>query len=249
MMLIKQIRDISLIDIDENRYLGVACDSCGAIGEKEHDMVKASPIIVGEQTAKVVLAELLSMGFEPMLLSDGLSVEMEDTGRKIIEGFTNTIKQLRNSKVHLTGSTEENMKTVQTSMGVTGIGIVDKNKLKYKKSSAGDLCVAVGLPFVGYDVLKNLDKVMSIEDFETISMLDYVKEIIPVGSKGAGHEINELCNCNSLSIKYKENLSYNLNCSGGPSCSCILSINEQDLPLLKKLIDKPIETLGTFILA
>ena len=32
-MLIKQIRDISLIDIDENRYLGVACDSCGAIGE------------------------------------------------------------------------------------------------------------------------------------------------------------------------------------------------------------------------
>lgn len=246
-MLIKQIRDISLIDIDENRYLGVACDSCGAIGEKEHDVVKASPLIVGEQTAKVVLAELLSMGFEPMLLSDGLSVEMEDTGKKIIEGFQNVINQLKHSKVHLTGSTEENMKTVQTSIGVTGIGIVDKDKLKYKKSSVGDLCVAIGLPLVGYEVLKNLDKVMSIEDFEKIGRLDYVNEIIPVGSKGAAYEISELCNCNGLNIKYKEDISYNISCSGGPSCSCVLSIDDKDLPLLKALINKPIEVLGTFI--
>lgn len=245
--MIKQIRDISLIDIDENRYLGVACDSCGAIGEKEHDVVKASPRIVGEQTAKVVLAELLSMGFEPILLSDGLSVEMDDTGKKIIEGFQNIMNQLKHSKIHLTGSTEENMKTVQTSIGVTGIGIVAKDKLKYKKSSAGDLCVAIGLPLVGYEVLKNIDKVMSIEDFEKIGRLDYVNEIIPVGSKGASYEINELCNCNGLNIRYKEDICYNINCSGGPSCSCILSINEKDLPRLKALINKPIEILGTFI--
>ena len=113
-MIIKQIRDITLIDIDENRYMGISCDSCGGIGEKEHDMVKAPAVIVGEQTAKVVLAELLSMGFEPLVLSDGLSVEMNDTGKKIIEGFNNTINLLKHSKVHLTGSTEENMKTVQT---------------------------------------------------------------------------------------------------------------------------------------
>ncbi len=246
-MLIKQIRDISLIEIDENRYLGVSCDSCGAIGEKEHDVVKTSAIIAGEQTAKVVLAELLSMGFEPFLLSDGLAVEMEDTGKKIIEGFQRAINQLKHSKVHLTGSTEENIKTVQTSMGVTGIGIVAKDKLKYKKSSAGDLCVAIGLPLVGYEVLNNLDKVMSIEDFEKIGRLDYVNEIIPVGSKGADYEIGELCKCNSLNIKYKENLSYNIYFSGGPSCSCILSIAEENYEQLKDLMDKPIEILGTFI--
>ena len=245
--MIKQIRDISLIEIDDNRYLGVACDSCGGIGEKEHDMVKASPVLVGEQTAKVVLAELLSMGFEPMLLSDGLSVEMEDTGRKIIEGFINTINQLKYSKVHLTGSTEENIKTVQTSIGVTGIGIVNKDKLKYKKSSAGDLCVAIGLPFVCCDVIKNHDKVMNIADFEIISRLDYVNEIIPVGSKGARYEISELCRCNNLDIKLRENTVYNIEHSGGPSCSCILSIKEKDLALLKELIDKPIEILGIFI--
>jgi selenophosphate synthetase-related protein len=188
------------------------------------------------------------MGFEPMLLSDGLSVEMEDTGKKIIEGFQKSINQLKHSKVHLTGSTEENMKTVQTSIGVTGIGIVSKDKLKYKKSSAGDLCVAIGLPLVGYEVLHNLDKVMSVEDFEKIGRLDYINEIIPVGSKGAGYEISELCSCNNLKIKYKEDLSYNINCSGGPSCSCVLSIKEKDFDLLKVQIDKPIEILGTFIL-
>ncbi len=246
-MIIKQIRDISLIDIDENRYLGVSCDSCGGIGEKEHDMVKAPTIIVGEQTAKVVLAELLSMGFEPLILSDGLAVEMNDTGKKIIEGFTNTVNLLKHSKVHLTGSTEENMITVQTSIGTTGIGIVSKDKLKYKKTSADDLCVAIGLPLVGYDVLKNPDKIMSIEDFEIISMLDYINEIIPVGSKGADYEINELCSCNNLSIKYMNDIEYDLYHSGGPSCSCILSISENDLPLLKALIDKPIEVLGIFV--
>ncbi len=246
-MIIKQIRDITLIDIDENRYLGISCDSCGGIGEKEHDMVKAPTVIVGEQTAKVVLAELLSMGFEPLVLSDGLAVEMNDTGQKIIEGFNNTVNMLKHSKVHLTGSTEENMKTVQTSIGTTGIGIVAKDKLKFKKTSAEDLCIAIGLPLVGYEVLKNPDKIMSIEDFETISRLDYINEIIPVGSKGAAYEINELCKCNNLAIEYRNDISYDIKHSGGPSCSCILSIEEKNLYLLKELIYKPIEILGKFI--
>ena len=245
-MVINQIRDITIIDIDENRFLGISCDSCGGIGEKEHDNVKAPTVIVGEQTAKVVLAELLSMGFDPLVLSDGLAVEMNDTGKKIIEGFTNTINLLKHSKVHLTGSTEENIKTVQTSMGTTGIGIVDKKYLKYKKTSAGDLCVAIGLPLVGYDVLKNPDKIMSIEDFELLSKLDYVNEIIPVGSKGAEYEISVLCECNNLSLQYNDSFSFDLKHSGGPSCSCILSINKENVDKLKALIEKPFEILGTF---
>lgn len=245
-MIIKQIRDITIIDIDENRYLGISCDSCGGIGEKDHDEVKAPTVIVGEQTAKVVLAELLSMGFEPLVLSDGLAVEMNDTGKKIIEGFTNTINLLKHSKVHLTGSTEENIKTVQTSIGTTGIGIVEKKKLKYKKTSNGDCCVALGLPLVGYEVLKNPDKILSISDFEIISRLDYVKEIIPVGSKGAAYEINQLCECNNLAIEFLEDINFDLNHSGGPSCSCILSIQSNDVSKLREIINKPFKILGVF---
>lgn len=246
-MIIKQIRDITLIDIDENRYLGISCDSCGGIGEKEHDMVKAPTVIVGEQTAKVVLAELLSMGFEPLVLSDGLAVEMNDTGKKIIEGFNNAVNMLKHSKVHLTGSTEENMKTVQTSIGTTGIGIVDKNKLKYQKTNKDDICVLIGTPLVGYEVLQNPDKILSIADFEVLSQTEYIKEIIPIGSKGASYEIGIMCENNNLSLFYYDNIKIDLNKSGGPSCSCILSIEENNLNLLKELIDKPIEILGKFI--
>lgn len=105
-MEIKQVRDLTLISIDENRYLGIACDSCGAIGMKECDVVKAPPQIVAYQTAKVVLSELFSMGLKPMVFADGLVVEMNDTGKQLIEGFNEAINKLKSCNVHLTGSTE-----------------------------------------------------------------------------------------------------------------------------------------------
>ncbi len=245
--MIKQLRDITIIDIDENRFLGISCDSCGGVGEKEHDYVAAPAVVVGEQTAKVALAELLCMGFTPMVLSDGLCVEMEDTGRKIIEGFNKTIGMLRHSNVHLTGSTEENMKTVQTSIGVTGIGIIEKSKIKYKKTQNGDFCVLLGVPLVGLDVINNPDKILSISDYEILSQLDFVKEILPVGSKGIDFEINLLCECNDLKLNKNRNISADLTTSGGPSCCCVLSIEKDHLDKLEALIDKPIETLGVFV--
>ncbi|QSX05418.1 selenophosphate synthase [Sedimentibacter sp. zth1] len=245
-MNIKQVRDLTLIDIDEERYIGISCDSCGGIGEKEHDTIKASSVIVGEQTAKVVLAELLSMGFQPLVLSDGLAVEMNDTGKNIIKGFNNTINLLKNTNVHLTGSTEENAKTVQTSIGTTGVGIIDKAKLKYKKTSKNDICVSIGLPLVGPDVIANPDKIMTITDYETLKNCDFTNEIVPVGSKGISYELDTLCQCNSLKFKYSDYISIDLNKSGGPSCSCIVSISEKNLDKLKALISINIEVLGKF---
>ena len=144
---IKQIRDITVIDFDENKYLGIACDSCGGIGYKEHDVVKASPQIAAYHTGKVVLAELMSMGFTPFILVDGLAVEMNDTGKQLIKGFNEVLSKL-SFNVHLTGSTEENIKTVQTSMGVTSIGFCDKYKLKFNKTQRGYACILIGLPYI-----------------------------------------------------------------------------------------------------
>lgn len=186
---IKQIRDLTVIDFDEGRYLGIACDSCGGIGFKEHDVVKASPQLTAYQTGKVVLAELMSMGFTPLILSDGLAVEMNDTGKQLIEGFNQVLSRLKTARVHLTGSTEENMKTVQTSMGVTCIGICEKNKLKYKKTTEGDVCMLLGLPLVGNDVVNNPDKILDIDDFEKLYLCDYIKEMLPVGSRGTAAEL------------------------------------------------------------
>lgn len=245
-MNIKQIRDLTVIDFDENRYLGIACDSCGGIGYKEHDVVKASPQITAYHTGKVVLAELMSMGFTPMILADGLAVEMNDTGRQLIEGFNEVLSKLKTTKVHLTGSTEENIKTVQTSMGVTCIGICDKNKLKYKKTSKNDVCLLIGLPLVGNDVVNNPDKILDINDFEELYLCDYIKEMLPVGSRGTAAELSDLCTYNMLNFKYEDNLSINLDTSGGPSCSCLITIDEKYVDIIKNLVNKPINFIGTF---
>ncbi|HHZ03288.1 MAG TPA: selenophosphate synthase [Tissierellia bacterium] len=242
---IKQIRDITIIDFDENKYLGIACDSCGGIGYKEHDVVKASPQLTAYHTGKVVLAELLSMGFTPFILADGLAVEMNDTGKKLIEGFNEVLSKL-STKVHLTGSTEENIKTVQTSMGVTCIGICEKSKLKYKKTSAGSLGLLIGLPMVGNEVLNNLDKVLDIDDFERLSNCNYVEEMLPVGSRGIEAELNDLLKDNGLDFKFEQNLNLDLKKSGGPSCSCIVSIDKNKIDLLKNIVHKPITILGEF---
>lgn len=245
-MNIKQIRDLTVIDFDETRYLGIACDSCGGIGLKEHDMVKASPQLVAYQTGKVVLAELMSMGFTPMIMADGLAVEMNDTGKQLIEGFNEVLSKLKTTKVHLTGSTEENIKTVQTSMGVTCIGMCDKNKLKYKKTERNDVCILIGLPLVGNDVVNNPDKILDIDDFETLYLCDYIKEMLPVGSRGTSAELKDLCDYNNLNIKLEQTINVDLNHSGGPSCSCIITTDEKYVAIVKNLINKPVNFIGTF---
>ena len=244
-MNIKQIRDITIIDFDENRYLGIACDSCGGIGYKEQDMVKASPQLTAYHTGKVVLAELMSMGFTPFILADGLAVEMNDTGKQLIEGFNEVLSKL-SFNVHLTGSTEENIKTVQTSMGITCIGLCDKDKLKFNKTKSGDLCLIIGLPMVGNEVVNNPDKALDIEDFEKLFHCDFIKEMLPVGSRGIECELNDLLKYNGLNFKYESNISIDLKKSGGPSTSCIVTLSKDNLEEVKNTIKKPINIIGSF---
>lgn len=245
-MNIKQIRDLTVLYFDKDRYLGISCDSCGGIGLKEHDFVKAEPQLVAYQTGKVALAELMSMGFAPMILANGLAVEMHDTGEHLIEGFNQLLSKLKTTRVHLTGSTEENIKTVQTSMGVTCIGICRKDRLKYKKTLKGDVCFLLGMPLVGDDVVNNPDKILEIDDFEKLYLCDYIKEMLPVGSRGADAELGDLCEYNNLNIKLDENISVDLKHSGGPSCSCLITTEEKYIDIIVNLVNKPFNFIGKF---
>ena len=245
-MKIQTVRDITLILIDEEKYIVVGCDSCGGIGEKEGDTVKVPAKLVGKETAKTVLAELISIGAQPLILSDGLAVEMQDTGKKIIEGIKSTINMLNKCNIHLTGSTEDNIKTVQTGIGLTAIGIVEKVNLKYNITNSKDLAVIIGKPLVGYEVVNNPDKVLDISDYEKIRKYSYIKEMIPVGSKGIEHEINEICKYSNLSFKYNKQLETDINKSAGPACCCVVTIKENDYNKLKAAVKKPVEILGSF---
>ena len=186
------------------------------------------------------------MGFTPFILADGLAVEMNNTGRQLIEGFNEVLSKL-SFNVHLTGSTEENIKTVQTSMGVTCIGFCSKDKLKFKKTKTGDICLLVGLPMVGNEVLQNPDKILDIDDFEKLYLCDYINEMLPIGSRGIECELNDLLKDNKLKFEYESSISIDLKKSGGPSTSCLVTLRMENLGIIKGIIKKPINVIGSFL--
>lgn len=248
-MKISKFRDITLIDLNENQMLAVACDSSGGIGEKSEDIIKVSPDIVGYFTACVALSEIIAIGANPITIINTLSVEMNNTGKQIIKGIKKAVEALKLTEDNIvTGSTEENFPVIQTGMGITVLGIIDKSKYKKPKTKEGSIAVAVGIPKVGNDVI--LDKGKEIMTIETLLKLideDYIQEILPVGSKGILFEANEMAITNNLEFKKSENVNIDLHKSAGPATTVIVSINEKDLKKLTESTKIPVNVIGNFI--
>ena len=244
----RKFRDLSFIPINHEETLVIACDSCGGIGNKENDVVKVSPDLVGYFTAHVALSEVLAIGARPISLINTLAVEMEDTGKEILKGINKALSYLDlGDEITINGSTEENIPVCQTAMGVTVIGVVNK-KWCMPKTHKGTLAVVVGIPKVGQEVLQDYGKeTMSLLTLKKLLQNNKVQEILPVGSKGILHELKELAQSNGLSYVLKDNTQVDLLKSGGPSTCVIISIWEHDLPQLKKEISIPVNVIGEFI--
>ncbi|OCL26144.1 hypothetical protein U472_09005 [Orenia metallireducens] len=234
-------RDISIIKLDANKSLVVACDSLGGIGSKEYDKIKVSSRLVGKFTARVALMELLSSGATPISVVDTLSVELKPTGEEIIKGMKEELAKVGIDEL-LTGSTEENIKTVQTGIGVTAIGLININELRVGTSQKEDLIVAIGLPKVGNEVLADLNQVADLDLVVELLELEYIHEILPVGSKGVLYEAQLLAESNGLQLSLLEN-KVDLQKSAGPATVVLVTVAEDDLTSLK-LIDKPVNVIG-----
>ncbi|WP_353893882.1 AIR synthase related protein [Proteinivorax hydrogeniformans] len=242
----KKIRDLSFVSINDEDMLVVSCDSAGGIGSKKEDVVKVSPQVLGYFTASVALMEVLAVGAKPMVLVNALSVEMDDTGEKVLKGIKNAASQLDNDII-ITGSTEENFPTVQTGIGLTVIGVVNKNRWTFPKTFKKDLAVVMGKPKVGEEVLGDSKEVLSIPSLKKIVAKPFVHEVLPVGSKGILHEIKQIAALKDLNYVLDENSSLDLTKSAGPSTCAVISISEKDLCKLKEAVDLPINVVGRFV--
>ena len=227
-MKITKHRDLTLIDINKDQFLVISCDSSGGIGNKENDMVKVSPKVVGYYTTQVALMEILSFGAKPITIVNTLSVEMDDTGRKIIDGIEQALEPLDFDISNLiTGSTEENIPVTQTGMGITIIGIVNKEEWKKPYTQSGLLSVVVGLPKVGDEVVADNNKtIMNISKLLELKEKEYIKEILPVGSKGILYELEQIAKTNNVNFELEEDINIDLKKSAGPSTCVLISIEE-----------------------
>lgn len=247
-MKVKRFRDLTLIDQENDKILVIACDSSGGIGNKPEDIVKVPEEIVGYYAARVAIMEVLSIGAEILTVIDTLSVEMEPTGRRIIQGIERLLQEAGIDTIALNGSTEENIPTCQTAMGITVIGEVHKKDVRANKSKKGDYVVVLGIPKVGNEVIIPFDEeICSIKELQNLLRLKEVKEIYPVGSKGILYEVNCLARSNQRELKILENQNIDLKKSAGPATVIIFTVNPKDISKVQEKIEKPLEVIGELI--
>lgn len=225
----------------------IGCNSAGGIGPKPLDRVKVDGYTLGRFTARVALMEVLSTGAKPICLVDTLSVEPDPLGLEIIKGVKDEAKEAGlDPTLAVTGSSEKNIPVEQTGIGVTVIGIAEKGLLRIGLSKPKDVVMAIGLPFVGNEVVfrEKEGKIADISDLLKLLGLDFIHEIIPVGSEGIAREIGIVAKESSLEFGLVEQLKLGVKKSAGPATVILASLPEFKLTELKRAINKPINIVG-----
>ena len=217
--MIERYRDLIIIYERDIAYV-ISCDSLGAIGNKEHDQLKVSEDVVGKTTIKVALAEALCLGAMPLVMADTLSVEMDPTGKKIIDAIEDELAENNLSHVLLTGSTEENFPTSMTGIGITVISRANVSDLKVKNTKRGMHVCLLGYPLVGSEVI-NSKNALELKDYVSIRKSKEIVEAIPVGSKGIKGEAEMLTDFLGLKLNWEQELPVDIKKTAGPA-TCVL---------------------------
>lgn len=227
-MEISKFRDLSIINLGD-KNLVVANDSSGSIGSKENDALKVDPEVVGFHAAQVALMEIIAYGAKPTLVINNLCVEMNPTGKRIIDGVVEAMETINmDTEQCLNGSTEENFVSTMTGIGITVLGVTDELQIPINKSTKRDLIVVLGLPLVGQEIIDaGENEVMNAALLGKVRALPYIKEILPVGSTGIRNELKNIeRDAKSRALIFKTDLD--LEKSSGPSTSVLVSLKEKD---------------------
>lgn len=226
-------RDVEVAAINETQYLVAACDSCGAIGMKELDAVQVPWRITGRFTARVALLEILASGTIPQMLTVAISNEPEPAGAEILAGVREELQALNLPKLPIAISTEKNIPTLQTGLGVTAVGTCEKAELRIGRSKAGDDIWCLGLPKVGAEITRADDPEI-VQGRQLLELLEVpgVHDIIPVGSRGIRGEAQALAEIQGLEFAADMldapggSGGLSLDKSAGPSTCVIFTIGE-----------------------
>ena len=232
-------RDVSLIYLEGDQVLVVACDSCGAVGSKPGDQVKVPPYIVGKYTVRVAVMEIMAFGAKPIALTVNICNESNPTGEGIMEGIKEELEAWQ-LEIPITISTEKNMPTTMTALGVTLIGMSAKSQLITGKVSRGDLVYSLGLPKMGNDVVADRGEISDAKVMKKLLQMEGIKEIIPVGSSGIRGEMKKLAEAYQLKFEVLNDERLDLEKSAGP-CTVILAVTDR---LLQNVFEVPCHFIG-----
>ena len=231
-MKIQRYRDLSLLYLDEQKILVTACDSCGAVGMKPHDMLFSTPEVTGALTARVALMEVMCTGAKVQCIYNTLSCEMHPTGERIIAGIHSELEKAGLDAELLSGSTEENFQTLMTATGVVAIGLCEE-KPRLGEVKAGNVAVLIARPKSGAQIKQPVDDdLVSYEEIKTLLQMEGVREIVPCGSKGVLYEAKQIAECSDLKFVTTESDDELLHASAGTATCAVVAIDRGHIETL-----------------
>ncbi len=250
--MIKTYRDIQLIDKDKTSYLAVACDVSASIGPKDQDIIKVTAETAGYYAAAVPIIELLAIGAEPISVVDTLGVEMVGIGEAIIRGVQKAMAEGAIDPLCLTGSTEDNIPTVTTTVGITVIAELQKHLIDKYKPLAGQKIFVVGRPkmgeqFLEEEVIGNKGEVITIGMVEHLRCIGKFSHMLPVGSKGIRWELDLLLAIHGLKIVPVQEVPIDMEASAGPATCMLVTCDEAEMEALISAVTVPVTFLGTLL--
>jgi hypothetical protein len=214
------MRDVLFVPFANGMELVVAADGSAAIGEKEKDLVNVPYDIVAYFTARVAFMELLSVGAEPyaVVLQNFVA---DQAWELLCRGIRQTCEELR-IDIPITGSSESNFSTIQSAVGVTAIGTIERDKKRIAITPKGAKFAVIGEPLVGDEVLKRKERIIPLALFSQLLKQPHIYEIVPIGSKGIYYELQQLLQANGLAFS-SCSCALPLFASSGPSTSILIS--------------------------
>lgn len=218
-------RDLTIEPFGDAGSLVIACDVSAGIGSKPADTVTVSPDVTAGFALRVPLMELFCFGAQPISVIDTIGNEMKPTGELMIAGLTRELKRAGLSAAMLNGSTEDNMPTTTTSIGVTVVGKTTRSlaDLNYHQPMS---VYRLGEPLVGDAVKRHFIDLFSYDVIQKLRADSAVIDMLPVGSKGIAFEIGQLAATHHLTIKNQELLnSAFMTQSAGPATVVLIGVD------------------------
>lgn len=232
---VQSFRDLLLLQTDKE--LVVACDSVGGIGPRHGDTVTNNGRDSAHFAARVPLLEVVCSGARPIALINTLCQD-RISAQPLIDEFKTIAHEAGIPPEGVTGSTEDNVPTTMTGIGVVVIGQLDEGLLS-GGAHEGDLIICVGWPrsapkdhlFRGHPDIAPLSAILTLVSSRSIT------DGLPVGSKGLAWEVPQLANSAGLVHEWIPEQPIPVDASGGPSSCVLISCAPKNEDYLHSLID------------
>ena len=242
-----RVRDLSVIPMPDGSHLVIACDSVGGIGPKPGDTVAATAHTTGYFAVRTPLLELLAVGAQPRLIVNNLCFERGREADAMIAAIIGVAVEVGLDRSAVTGSTEDNVATTTSGIGITVLGSAAPGGLRSGRSRAGDLVACVGLPrsAPAHQLAVGDASMPTIAEVRTALSLPGVREALPVGSAGIASEMIALAGTARLGHRLLAG-DLDLAASGGPASCVLISLDPATLVELRAIRpDLPVAVVGT----